>query len=133
MKHILLTVLLVFAFTNQTFAWDNLCSNAGPYVNATTTKIADFASNNAMRNYEGSGRVRDILSGSLTSTYRVVIDCGNNVLISVPTSSSRASSNLKIGDTVSFSGPLTGIDRKRYVDNQKWFLMAYLNDDSTVK
>jgi hypothetical protein len=133
MKRILLILLLTFACTSQAFAWDNLCSNAGPFVNAPTTKIADFASNNTMRNYEGSGRVRDILNGTLTSKFRVIVDCGNNVLVTVPTSSSRASNDLKIGDSVSFSGPLTGVDRKRYADNQKWFLMAYLNDDSTVK
>lgn len=132
MKRSCITLLIALACAGQALAADNICGSAGALVNDTTVQLDKFAEKNDLRTFDGSGTVRDVKGGGLASKFAVVVDCGNNVLVEVPTSSPRASSGLKRGDSVTFSGKLTGLKRRRYVDTHKWYLMVSLQDNSSV-
>jgi hypothetical protein len=132
MKRFVIIQLVALAFTGHAFAADNLCSAAGQLVNSTTSQIDKFADKNTQRTFDGSGRIRDVKSGGLASKATVVIDCGNNVIVEVPTSSPRAANNPQIGESISFSGKLNSVSRRRYVDSHGWYLMVGLDDNSSV-
>lgn len=132
MKRTLITLLFALTCTGQALAWDNICSVAGPAVNYTTIQVDNFADKYTQRSFEGAGVIRDVKSGGLASKFTIIIDCGNNVLIEVPTSSPRASSGLQIGESISFSGKLNSLRRKRYVNTHDWYLLVGLNDNSSI-
>jgi hypothetical protein len=132
MKRTLFTLLFAMTCAGQTLAADNICSMAGPVVNSTTVQVDTFSDKNNQRTFEGSGKIRDVKSGRLTSKITVVVDCGNDVMVEVPTSSPRVSSSAQIGEPITFSGRLTSVTRKRYVDSHAWYLMVSLDDNSSV-
>lgn len=132
MKRFVFIPLFAITCTGHAIAADNLCSAAGPLVNGTTAQVDKFADKNTQRTFDGSGRIRDVKSGGLASKSTVVVDCGNNVIVEVPTSSPRAANNPQIGEAISFSGKLNSVVRRRYVDSHGWYLMVGLDDNSSV-
>ncbi len=133
MKCLLGILILTLMCVGNLHAADDICAAAGSYVRSTASQIDAFADRRVnQRSFEGSGRVKDVKSGGLASKYTVIVDCGNNVLAEVPTSSSRASDNLQIGESVSFSGTANGIYRRRYVNTHSYYLLVSFNDNSSV-
>src|SRR6185369_564060 len=89
---IMLLILLVWAGPAQAF--EDICTTVTPYVRSTSALLDDFAEKRVVqRNFQGTGRVKDVRSGGIASKYTVIVDCGKNVLIEVPTSSPRVSTN----------------------------------------
>jgi len=111
----------------------DLCSSAAYLVNSTTNRVSEYSSRNAMNFFTGSGAVKDVNQGSLSSAQTVIVDCGNHVLVAVPTNNSGRAANLKPGDAVRFSGALTGIEKRRYINSYRSYIFAYLNDDSAIR
>jgi hypothetical protein len=132
MKRTLFILLFALTCSEQAIAADNICSAAGPIVNSTTAQVDKFADKYTQRTFDGSGKIRDVKSGGLSSKTTIVVDCGNNVIVEVPTSSPRASNSPQIGEPISFSGKLNSVSRKRYVDSHAWYLMVGLDDNSSV-
>ncbi|GEM_PF-5749550 len=133
MKKLFWVTLLATFISAESYAWDNICNVAGSYVRGTTAQINELAERTlANRTVEGSGRVRDVKSGGLASKFTAIVDCGNDVIVEVPTNSSNVSQNLQVGSPVSFSGIFNGISRKRYVNTHEHYLHVYLNDYSSV-
>jgi hypothetical protein len=132
MKRALITLLSILSLTGQALAWDDICSVAGPIVNSTTVQVDSFADKNSQRTFEGSGKIKDVKNGGLASKVSVIIDCGNDVLLEVPSSSPKTTSGLQIGETINFSGKLNGVSRRRYVNTHTSYLLINFNDYSTV-
>lgn len=132
-RTLLFTVVLFVTSIGQAFAYDDICTLAGPAVNYTSVQVDDFSVKNIThRSFQGSGKVRDVRGGVMTSKFTVVVDCGNDVLVDVPTNSPRATSNLQIGDSISFSGLAVGAARRRYINTHAWYLQVSFNDASSV-
>ncbi len=133
MKQIVMAVLLILLSSIEAFSWDNICNVAGSYVRGTTTQINELSERTlANRQVEGSGKVRDVKSGGLASKFSVIVDCGNDVIVDVPTNAANSAQNLHVGDTINFSGVFNGITRRRYVNNHEYYLYVYLSDYSKV-
>lgn len=132
MQRTLFILLFAIICSGHAFAADNICSVAGPFVNSTSIQIDGFADKNALRTFDGSGSIRDVRSGGLASKFTFIVDCGNNVLVEVPTSSPQALNGAKIGDSISFSGKFNGMSRRRYVNTHTWYLMVSLADNASV-
>lgn len=130
---IAMILLLVLTCGGAAHASDDICTAAGAFVRSTTAQVDDFADRRVVqRSFQGSGQVKDVKGGGLGSKFTVIVDCGNDVLAEVPTSSSRASNNLQVGDSVSFSGVANGVYRRRYVNTHTYYLIVSFNDNSSV-
>lgn len=124
---------LVLSLAGPAMAWDNICEIVAPLVNGTTAQLDELLDKRLLhRSFQGAGKVRDVKGGGISSKYTVVVDCGNDVLAEIPTSAPRASSNLKVGESVNFSGMLTGLYRRRYVNTHGYYLLTSFNDNSSV-
>lgn len=126
-------LLLYLTFSVPAYAYDDICAVASPLMRSTTTQIEEFSSKHvAQHTFEGSGRVRDVRRGVMGLGYTVYVDCGKSVLVEVPSSSPRASVNLKNGESVSFSGTASGMYRKLSSDRRSTYLLVVLNVNSSV-
>lgn len=132
MTRFIVAALLVMLSFTPALAREEICSAAGPFVNATTITFDTFTSRIVQKSVQGSGRVKDVKSGGIASKLTVIVDCGNDVLVEVPTSSQRAQQNLQMGENVSFSGTANGIYRRRYVNTHTYYLLVTLNDNSSL-
>jgi len=132
MKYIV-SLLLILTCGGPAYSFDDICAAAIPFVASTTIQIDEFSEKRVVqRTFQGSGRVRDVRSGGLASKYSVLVDCGKNVLIEVPTSSPRASTNLQIGESINFSGTANGVYRRWYADRRTTYLLVTFNDNSSI-
>ena len=128
-----LILLLVLTCAGQAHAYDDICTAAGALVRGTAAQIDQFVDKRVVqRSFQGSGQVKDVKGGGLASKFTVIVDCANDVLAEVPTSSSRASNNLQIGESISFSGVANGVYRRRYVNTHTYYLIVSFNDNSSV-
>jgi hypothetical protein len=134
MKKGLAILLFVLIGSGSAQAWDDICSVASGALNLTSLQLSDFSDRKVLhRNFQGSGKIRDVWSGGgMTSRYTVKVDCGNDVIVKLPTSSPRVSENLKRGDSVSFSGMVTGIYQERYNDTHREFILVSFNDNAKI-
>jgi hypothetical protein len=132
MKHAIRVLMFVLTCTGQAFAWDNICSVAGPLVNATSVQVDAFADKNMQRSFEGTGKTWDVKSGGAASKVTVVVRCGNNVWVEIPTSSPRATINLQKGESINFSGKLYSVRQKRYPSSGAVYLMVGFEDNASV-
>jgi hypothetical protein len=134
MKKGLVIVLFVLIGSGSAQAWDDICSVAAQAKNFTSLQLSEFSDKKVLhRNFQGAGRVRDVWNGGgMSSKYTVQVDCGNGVLVKLPTSAPRVSENLKRGESISFSGMVTGIYQQRYADTHREYLLVSFNDESKV-
>ena len=134
MKKLLITALLIASATGQAQAWDDICSTAAQGKNLTSLQLSEYTDRKLLhRNFQGSGKVKDVWSGGgMTSKYTVQVDCGNDVIVKLPTNAPKASTNLKRGEYVSFSGMVTGVYQENYSDTRREFILVNFNDNAKV-
>ena len=128
-KVITLVVLLLFA--SKVYAWDNICDVAKETPYMTSVNLKDFYDDKMKgRLFEGSGFVKNVWQYGVNKYHAVRVDCGNDVIVNVSTSSDMK--DLKVGQSVSFDGTCISYSRRRYVDTQKVY-MIYELDRGSVK
>lgn len=112
---------------SNVYAWDNICETAKETPSMTTVKLEEFFKYNLEdRSFSGKGRVRDLRKWG--SQYMLTVDCLNNVLVNVFTSSNYE--ELKVGQTVSFSGRCKRSYRRAYSDTKATYMLFDLEDGS---
>jgi hypothetical protein len=132
MKYTLI-ILLILIWAGPARSFDDICATTSPFVRSTSAQLDEFAEKHVVqRNFEGAGRVRDVKTGRIASKYTVIVDCGKNVLVEIPTSSPRVSTNLQIGEYINFSGMANGVYRRRYAETRINYLLVKFNDNSLI-
>lgn len=113
MRRTFLIFLGIFLFSAASaFAWGNICEDAKDTPYLTKVQMDEFFKDSLRGNsYSGTGRVRDVRPYG--NEYYVVVDCGNDVIVNVITSSSSVK-DLKVGQEVSFSGRCAHTFRRVY-------------------
>lgn len=132
MKYALI-ILVILSWAGPALSFDDICATASSFVRSTSAQLEEFAQKRvAQRNFEGTGRVKDVKSGGIASKYTVIVDCGKNILAEIPTSSPRVSTNLQIGEYINFSGMANGVYRRRYAETRINYLLVKFNDNSLI-
>ena len=126
---ILLIVLLLPSITSQAHSF-NICDEAAKGLTETNVKFSEyFVSYVKDHNAEGRAKVRDVYPTDSSSEYRIVLDCGNDVLLSTKSGSGMLK-DLKIGEEVSFSGNVQGWSKNFYRESIKYFIEITLGNSS---
>src|SRR4030042_3296158 len=102
-KSIIIAIIGILLMASQSFAWDDICdvTKETPYM--TTVKLKEFYEDKMRnRSFNGNGIVRNVWEHGVNKYYAVKIDCGNDVMVNVSTSSDVK--DLKVGQQVSFDG-----------------------------
>lgn len=123
MKKLIVSLLLI---SSSAFAWDNICDLAKETPYMTSVKLNEFFKKEMEdRLFDGKGFVRDVRA--FGSGWVVVVDCGNDVLVNVVTSSSSVK-DLKTGQEVNFSGRCKYSFRRFYRDTKRTYQLFELQD-----
>lgn len=112
------------------FAWDNICELAKdtPYI--TSVQLTELYKDNIKgRMVEGRGIVRNVWEYGVNKNHAVRVDCGNNVIVNVATSSHNLT-DIKTGQEVSFEGKVINYDRRRYVNTKVAYTIFELDGGS---
>jgi len=115
-------VLALFMFLNtQAFAWDDICKMGGEALSLTNVQLQDYYKDNIKgRPVEGKGYIRDVWQHGVNKEYAVKVDCGNDVIVNISTSSDCR--DLKTGQGVSFDGHCISFDRRAYSNTKKPYM-----------
>lgn len=127
-------VVLVFSLMAFPVFAEDICRLGEKAHSMTSAQIADFSSSSiAGRFFDGSGYVKDVRTGRGVSKYSVVVDCGNDVLVYVPTNSDKAAGDLKVGANVSFSGKAENIAKRHYQNASRAYVSVVLADGASLR
>lgn len=112
----------------QVFGYDSVCNVASKMLSETEVHArAIFDREIANRRMEGSGSVRNVRTGRNDSEFVIDVDCGNDVIVQVR-SSSAGLRDLKVGNSVSFAGTTISWRRQFYRDSSRTHMLIIMDD-----
>ena len=111
-------------------ASDDICSLGEEALYMSSLKLREFYEDKIKGWYfSGSGFVRDVRRSAYVQYPIVVVDCGNDVIVKVQ-SSSLGVEDLKPGERVDFSGKCIYMQRRSYSDTKRPYMHFELEDGS---
>lgn len=114
-------MIVMLLITSQAFAWDDICQMGREALSLTTVQLVDYYKDNIKgRLVEGRGIVRNVWQHGVNKEYAVKVDCSNDVIINVSTSSDVK--DLKVNQKVNFDGTCISYSRRLYVDTKQPYM-----------
>ncbi len=87
-KSIIIAIIGILLIASQSFAWDDICDVAKETPYMTTVKLKEFYEDKMRnRSFNGNGLVRNVWQHGVNKEYAVKVDCSNDVIVNVSTSS----------------------------------------------
>lgn len=123
-------LLAIFITAAQCFAWEDICSLGEKMNYMTTLQLEDYYKDNLKGRFvEGKGVVRNVWSYNVNKHSAIAVDCGNDVIVYVATSSGYK--ELNAGTVVTFDGHCClSYSRRRYVDTKRTYMHFELDRGS---
>jgi hypothetical protein len=130
MRKSILVIICFLLFSSQAFAWDDICSMGGNMNSMTSVQAQKYYDDNIRgKMFSGRGRVRNVWEYGVNKYQAVKVDCGNDVIINVATTSHNLD-NVNAGDTVSFDGKCIDGSRRLYVNTKEPYAHFELSEGS---
>ena len=126
---IFLTIFLLSSIATQAFSM-NICEEGSKGLRDTDAIFSQyFDSYIKDHNTSGNAKVYDVHPAPSSSTYKIQLDCGNNIKVFI-TSSSAFLKDLRVGQKVSFSGDVNNWRKRYYIDTRKPYIEFIIDSGS---
>lgn len=119
----------ILLITQPAYSFDNICEVIGKVKYETSVKRMELHKRIKGRQFQGAGKVRDVRPAQKSYDYKVIVGCGNDVILEI-TSSSAFLKDLKIGQRVSFSGKYHNMRKRFYMDTKEPYILVKLKNAS---
>jgi hypothetical protein len=131
---IVLAVICSFLAPPQLFAWgDDLGEIGAKIFFMTDAQVRQYYKDRLdNRSVKGRGAILDVVGGPDTSQYTVFVDLGNGVIASMR-SESMGLKELRLQQTVDFSGTLNKVEKFQDIVSGRAYVSFTLNNASVSK
>jgi len=130
MERITVIFAVIMLCASQGFAWDDICQMGGEMNYMTSVQAQkNYDDNIRGKNFSGRGKVRNVREYGVNKYHVVTVDCGNDVIVNVATTSHNLD-NLRAGEYVSFDGRCIDGSRRSYANTHNIYAHFELDGGS---